>query len=85
MLKDVIGFVLFFTLLFALIGLISFKGVFSRRCYAINNISGERKDKDLFLMVMVTQGAAYSFFFFKKKSIVYRNHCRSAIILFWVL
>ncbi|KAI9495474.1 Ion transport protein-domain-containing protein [Zychaea mexicana] len=41
MLKDVIGFVLFFTLLFALIGLISFKGVFSRRCYAVDP-SGEQ-------------------------------------------
>ena len=55
MLKDVIGFVLFFTLLFALIGLISFKGVFSRRCYAVDNISGERKDGDSYLVVMVTQ------------------------------
>ncbi|KAI9259454.1 hypothetical protein BDA99DRAFT_538416 [Phascolomyces articulosus] len=42
MLKDVIGFVLFFTLLFALIGLVSFKGVFSRRCYAVDDITGEQ-------------------------------------------
>ncbi|KAI8140598.1 Ion transport protein-domain-containing protein [Fennellomyces sp. T-0311] len=41
MLKDVVGFVLFFLLLFALIGLVSFKGVFSRRCFAVN-ASGEQ-------------------------------------------
>lgn len=35
MLKDVLGFIFFFLVLFALIGLITFKGVFSRRCYAM--------------------------------------------------
>lgn len=42
MLKDVIGFIFFFLLLFALIGLTSFKGVFSRRCYVMEP-DGQRK------------------------------------------
>ncbi|KAI9312156.1 Ion transport protein-domain-containing protein [Dichotomocladium elegans] len=41
MLKEVTGFIFFFFVLFALIGLISFNGVFSRRCFAIGP-SGEQ-------------------------------------------